>query len=746
MHREAPTERARVLVAEARITAALNALRAGTLLELANQHRRVIHRYAPGVLRPVLATAGDRLPRDRQWADAVMLWLRWALNELRPDQRASLEAVERSAWLDRTSWRPALAMACHYGLATVPDFRDRYRRRADESASDNLCGLWAIGPSTFYRYLEKGKRQVAKLLLRSRNAGQSTMALRDFVQGQVLEREADASEDRHQVWHRLQAQECLAQHDPVSALWHFLYAGDACAFIGVLRRHRVELARSVEVRELIERLAREALQPAQHFDLLLAQAGLARHRGEEDGEQDCYAAALRVAKDCGDNQMLGEVYGALGKFHEFRDADRAFACYEDSARFLHLAGVHDNATGAPQAIEGYVHTLVRLAWLYVSRNDAKSRTVLEQAQALLDRHALSEELAAMLEQTWGEYWRRSGELRRALDCKHRALNIFERIGDLRSVLVTYLNLSLIYAEARDFDRAISYGQRILASALKVSLEPETLVNVHGNLGVTYFWQGSYDEAIREYLLALNICESTGLKTPLSTTHYNLAEAFYKRFQLSRNAEDERRGDMHAAISLRASPSAKDQSHIEATRKLKSDILGAPTEGSSYDRLLPEEFAAHFEQMLQVQRHRSTLALPSAPADHARARLAIARAYLLIATKEREAALALIHKHDLGDQFAAELEELRSTFTRELTREQQVAAQWHTLAGEMLQEERRIAVLEHLFHDGSIQKSVYARLCGVGPATASKHLVELTDRGLLVQTGKGPSTRYTLPAS
>jgi tetratricopeptide (TPR) repeat protein len=735
-----------VLAAEARIAAALNALRAGTLAELVSLHQCTVRRYLRFVLRPVLATAGDRLPHDRGWAEAVALWLRWALTELSPDRRAGFEAIDRAAWLDRTSWRPALAVACHYGLMAVPDFRDRYRRRADESASDNLCGLWAIGPSTFYRYLDKGKRQIALLLLRSRMSGQSTTALRAFVHEQVRQQDVKVDEGQRDAWHRTQALECLAQHDPVSALWHFLCAGDASAFIGVLQRHRAELARQPETQDLIERVLREPLQVRQQFDLLIAQAQLARHRGEEDVEQDFYGAALRVSTDSGDNLMLGEVYGALGKFHEFRDADRAFACYEDSARFLHLAGVHDDDTGAPMAIEGYVQTLVRLAWLYVSRNDPKSRTVLEQAQVLLHRHTLSDDLVATSEQTWGEYWRRAGELRRALDCKHRALNLFERIGDQRSVLVTYLNLSLIYGEMHDFDRAIAYAHRVLSGAAKLSPEPELLVGVHGNLGVAYFWQGNYDAAIGEYQIAVGICETTGLKTQLSTAHYNLAEAFYKRFQLSRDPEDERRGDMHAAISLRASPAAKDQSHIEATRKLKSDILGSPSEGSSYDRLVPEEFAAHFEQMLQIQRHRSTLALPSAPADHARARLAIARAYLVIATTEREAALALINKHDLGDQFAAEFEELRSTFTRELTREQQVAAQWHTSAGEMLQEERRIAVLEHLFHDGSIQKSIYAKLCGVGLATASKHLAMLAERGLLVQYGRGPSTRYALPTA
>ena len=54
------------------------------------------------------------------------------------------------------------------------------------------------------------------------------------------------------------------------------------------------------------------------------------------------------------------------------------------------------------------------------------------------------------------------------------------------------------------------------------------------------------------------------------------------------------------------------------------------------------------------------------------------------------------------------------------------------------------VIEHLALHGSLQKRHYAALSGLGLATASKHLVELSARGLLQQTGKGPATRYTLP--
>jgi tetratricopeptide (TPR) repeat protein len=732
----------RVLVAEIRLSAALAALRSGTLLDLLHRYPHVLRRYVRWALGPVLATFGDALPAERRSAEAVALWLRWAAIQLRPDRGADWDAIDRTAWLDRTSWRPALALASYFGLVNVPDFRDRYRRRAGESAVENLCGLWAVGPSTFYRYVDKGKRQMALSLLDATRS--NTVALRTFVHQQVFARRPFADPADRCGWHRAQAQQCVMQGDAVSMLWHCLQAEDHAAFIDGVKRYRAQIARRPELPELIGMLQSQALTPRQQFDLVLAQAALQKHRGEESNEQQSYERALRLASAANDARMLGEAYGVLGRFYEYRNSDRSFACYEDSARFLQSAAAGQGDATASQVTDSLVFTLSRLAWMYVSRNDPKSRVVLDQAQDLRERNGLTDETTAWLELTWGQYWRRAGELGRALEYMHRALNLFEKLDDQHLVLGVYINLSLMYAEVRDFDRALIYGKRVLADAGKVVLEPQALANTHGNLGFANALKGDYGAAIRHYEAVLDICRDTGLKKPVSMARYNLAELFYKRYQESRDPQDEQRGDAHVALLLRADPSTIDPAYLEITRKLKTEILGTGREMISDDRLLPAESAAHFDQMLRIQEHRNALALPSAPADQVRARLAIARAYAQISAREREAALALIHKHQLGEQFAGELAQLHNTFKRELTREQQVAAQWQTSAAEILQEERRIAVLEHLFHDGSIQKSVYARLCSVGLATASKHLTMLAERGLLVQSGRGPSTRYSLP--
>ena len=127
----------------------------------------------------------------------------------------------------------------------------------------------------------------------------------------------------------------------------------------------------------------------------------------------------------------------------------------------------------------------------------------------------------------------------------------------------------------------------------------------------------------------------------------------------------------------------------------------------------------------------------------RARLAIAHAYMTIAVKEREAAQSLMQRHGLGEQFAAELAALRKTHDRELGREQALAVRWRPQAADLLDDARCLALIGRLLRDGPINKSTYAELCAVSPATASKHLSALAERGLLQQTGRGPSTRYSL---
>ncbi|MFZ5546898.1 MAG: hypothetical protein ACOZJZ_25395, partial [Pseudomonadota bacterium] len=377
-------------VVEAVLGAALNAYKAGTLAELLRRRPRLTRRFEQQLLRPIRLAAGDALDRTGVAAPWELL-LRWAVTRLRPDGQASLQDIPRECWIERTSWRPMLAVMCQYGFAAVPDFRDRYRARADESASDHLCGLWSVGPSTFYRYLDKGKRLMAEVLLQPPSDGRGQLGLWRLVQQSVYERLGLEQPEQRAEWHRLQATRALLAREPAAAVWHLLAAGDIDQILATLERRRIELANDVATDTLLEALQGQPMVQMQQFRLALAVAALWHVRGDDDREQQAYERTLRLAGD--DPLRLGIVYGALGKFHEPRDPDRAFSCYQDSAEFLRRAGLQDNPAeaDAPLLAE-YVNTLVKLAWIYVLRNDPRAKPVLDQAEDLRAMRALPSEV------------------------------------------------------------------------------------------------------------------------------------------------------------------------------------------------------------------------------------------------------------------------------------------------------------------------------------------------------------------
>jgi len=151
------------------------------------------------------------------------------ITQLRPDAEPTFERIPSDAWLKLTSWRPMLAVACHAGAVRVPEFRERYRRRQDEAILENLCGLWNVGPSTFYRYQERGKRTMAHIALEWPLAATRRLSLRQFVVSELRAQPAwpPTKSATHGIANRSSARRSTR---PVCGLWHAWQGGDSAAF------------------------------------------------------------------------------------------------------------------------------------------------------------------------------------------------------------------------------------------------------------------------------------------------------------------------------------------------------------------------------------------------------------------------------------------------------------------------------------------------------------------------------------
>jgi tetratricopeptide (TPR) repeat protein len=728
--------------------AAFDAHRDGMLDTLLSQRPGALRWLVRHYLQPILGTAGDALVAHRQMSQALEWLLAWGVTRIRPDRELSLTIKERQDWLARTSWRPAIALMCHYGFMPVPDFRDRYYRRPDESPAENLCGLWNIGQSTFYRYLDKGKRLVALVLYEQRLDRRHSQSLRDFAQQRAYEQLRLDDPDARRAWHHTHVESALKSRDYLSALWHCRMAREHQQAAQLIQHFIADLAGQPELDQHLAALHQSSPAPADEINLCLVEGELGRVRGDLQFELARYEQALRLAVQSRDDVALGLVYSRLGKHYESRDSDRAFAYYQDSIELLDRALQANKAEGVQFAMtsarDEYAATLVKLGWSYALRNDPRAQTLLDKAESLRSTFDIGLNTIALLEQAWGEYWRRAGKPERALEHKHRVLNLYERSGDDEGVIKTYINLGLVYIDLQRFDTAAEYFNAVLERAQHTPVSPELAGSAEMHLGICHFWRRDYGAAIRHYQQSLDVFTAANLRLRVAYAHHNLAEAYYTRFASSHDAADESRGDAHARQAAESYTAEGNLAYVQIVRELKHDILSGVAAELTKDRLLSSEHAAHVTEMSDVEQHRAALAAPGPPEDHVRAHLAIANAYLAISAKEREQALALIDKHGLHDQFAGEFAQLRATYERELTREQKLSAQWKAQAGDFINDERRAAVLAHLIEHGAINKSAYAETCGVGLATASKHLVTLAERGLVQQVGKGPSTRYVLP--
>ncbi|MBQ0944215.1 tetratricopeptide repeat protein [Ideonella sp. 4Y16] len=725
------------------LNAGLQAHRNGQLHEgLGPRHPRLAAWLQRRWLQPVLGTLGDAVPPTQRRLFALRCVLVWALSQLRPDRQPGLADIPAQAWLQSTSWRPLLALASHHGFLAVPAFPSHYRRRENETAVDNLCGLWSVVPSTLYRYMDKGRQQLGAALLQREPPGEWLLSLRQAA-WRALSEQPVATPTPGRPWHLAQAEQAMAEARATDALWHSLSADDPALVLQVFRRHSLALAATEEADAMVDSWELPRRDRRVAFEVALDMATLWRHRHDLLRENDCLQQALRIADATGLALLCGRAFAALGRFHMARDHDRTLACYDDALRHLRVAaGGPTDDPDTERAREELVRSLVHLAWIHLRCSDPKSLPLLEQVDELDRDHPLPDEIRAEVEQVWGEYWRCAGQLQKALAHKQRALNIYERLGDQRSALSTCNNLSLIYAEARDIGRAIHYGQRVLDAARDTTLEPEVLAGAQLHVGIAHFYKAQYDLAIQHYDAAMQVYERGGISGRLSVCHFNLAEAYFHRYARDQNPEDERLGDHHAGIALRLGQLDQRQGWAETVGALKSNALGSD---NLPDRLLPDEFADHYQEMNAVRQQRRRLAMPDLPpVEQVRARLQIARAYLAIAVRERESALALAHTHGRPEDMDEALDSLRDVFERALSQEELRRAHWEAQAADLLDRARCAKVLAHLAQHGALQKRHYAAISGLGLATASKHLVALAGRGLLVQIGKGPATRYELP--
>jgi tetratricopeptide (TPR) repeat protein len=385
----------------------------------------------------------------------------------------------------------------------------------------------------------------------------------------------------------------------------------------------------------------------------------------------------------------------------------------------------------------------RLAFMYILRNDPRAAAALDEAEALAKNESTPIDTQALVAQVRGELLRRQGDRGNAIEKQLRALQLYEQSGNQQQVIRVCNTLALAYSDARDLPNTLRYANKVFDLAAQGAVDPEPLAAAHLNLGVAFFREGDLDESIRCQERSLEVSTRASMKTWAGRAHYNLAEAFYLRFQRDGDALDAAQGDTNAALSKAIWDMVGDKSAAAATSKLKRTVLGESNE-LIYDRMLPGELAAHFDEMSEVQAQRQRLERAGSAEERAIVQLRIARAYMQIAVKEREAALAGLSGRGIPANVEEALAALQRTFDAPLSRQDLLTKRWSAMPGCPTPAAMVRGAIE-LASEGRLTKSSYAQHTGLGLATASKHLALLAEQLLLTRDGRGPATRYLLPS-
>jgi tetratricopeptide (TPR) repeat protein len=672
---------------------------------------------------------------------ALSLWLEWGLAQIRPDNAPPDRDIERKAWLGAVTWRPYVALAAHFAFVVVPEMPERYRARKDEPPFERLCGVWNIAPSSFYRYVDRGRRALAKQLFaplnRNRLASMCEFAARR--DRSVVLMKPHALSDTSLVGPR------FAFHlYRLAPLWVAIRTEDAQSVVSILMRDVCHLAGYEHIDVLLDRVATMNLPANAHIDLALRRAHVCRVQNRVDAEQHFLGVALRAASVLDDKLVLARVYAAQARAAETRDVDRAMVDLRASIELYEALCAAPNRDIESAKVER-IAAMIRLAWLYIKRNDPKAQIIVEQCEESIDVAAHDLETLASLAQARAELARRSGNLQDAVESNLRALQYFERTSNDAQILKVTGTVVLLYGELRKLDLAIVYAEKIFTQAQQQRVEPYTVAATHLNLGIAYFWSDRFDEAIFSYENALRIASDANLRPLMGRAHYNLAEAFYRRYQISKTPADERFGDSHSSLSQAIWEQSNDRAAAEATRNLKRAALGEQ-EHLIYDRMLPAELAIHFDEMHRIQSQRLVFERAKTNEERAIAQLKIAHEYVDIVVKERERALALLGNDAPSKAITAALDRITVAFNRSLSHEESLAETWRQRSLGVIASDKLHAVTQHIVQFGVIKKSQYASLCSVSPATASKHLALLATRGLLVRANRGRATAFSINES
>ncbi len=127
-------------------------------------------------------------------------------------------------------------------------------------------------------------------------------------------------------------------------------------------------------------------------------------------------------------------------------------------------------------------------------------------------------------QAKGNYWRKEGDIDKAIECYEQNLKITGEINDKKGMATALIVLGIIYRNHGEYAKAINSTSQSLEISQELG-DKRYIAGCLNNIGLTYWNQGNNSKAIDYYIKSLKLSQELNDKTGVGQTLNNIGNIY-----------------------------------------------------------------------------------------------------------------------------------------------------------------------------------------------------------------------------
>jgi signal transduction histidine kinase len=223
---------------------------------------------------------------------------------------------------------------------------------------------------------------------------------------------------------------------------------------------------------------------------------------------------LPITKEDTNSVLL---YINIGQQYESNEPDKAKYYYR-------LAGDLSHKINYPRGVIKYI---VNYTFVLNMQGLYDSSLILNQQSVELSRQIKDSVYLAKTLFNTGSVYRAKGQYENAVGCYEEGKKIFSKFGNADIEAQTDDILQLLYTDLKQYEKAISFGERAVAGLRRASDLP-SLGMALNNLGLNYSSLRKFDKAATCFTEALDIAHQIGDKNMEQNQYLNLGDVFLEQ--------------------------------------------------------------------------------------------------------------------------------------------------------------------------------------------------------------------------